>query len=206
MAPEKSIHGFTLVELAIVLTVLGLIVGLGSELLPLLVKQNKLMESRACVQEARTALIGYALASGRLPFAGADTSGSESPGRLSGYLPWSVLGIHGVDAYMQTLAYAVDTHLTTTTTIEEFTENLNQLISGIQPPDLFCDNGATATACVIISAGENRLADTPNDDNHNGRVDIHDDNRFAAVGQPIDRTYDDILQAVSAAYLRGRLD
>ena len=59
---------------------------------------------------------------------------------------------------------------------------------------------------MIISAGENRLADTPNDDNHNGRVDIHDDNRFAAVGQPIDRTYDDILQAVSAAYLRGRLD
>ena len=68
-AQSSSRKGFTLIELAFVLVIVGLLLGLGAQLIPMLVTQNKLSDDRTRVKEAKTALIGYALATGRLPFA-----------------------------------------------------------------------------------------------------------------------------------------
>ena len=73
-----SRKGFTLIEMAFVLVIVGILVGLGAQLLPMLVKQNKLKDDRMFVKEVRTAIIGYALATGRLPFASANINGAET--------------------------------------------------------------------------------------------------------------------------------
>jgi prepilin-type N-terminal cleavage/methylation domain-containing protein len=199
----SSRRGFTLIEVAIVMIILGLLLGLGAELLPMLVKQSKLKDNRMLVKEARTAIIGYALATGRLPYASANVNGSQTAGRLSGYLPWATLGITGRDPYSTTLYYAIDSHLASTTSVAQFKQRLGDLISGTLSPDLFCDGTTIRAAFIVVSAGENLRANTPNDDNNNGRIDVNDNNRFASPSSVITATYDDILEAVSLTYLYG---
>lgn len=206
LAIQHGRNGFTLIEFAFVLVLVGLLIGMGAELLPLLVKQNKLKENRMLVREVRTALVGYATASGRLPYAASSENGVESIGRLSGYLPYAAIGIRGNDVYQKTLFYAVDPYLTETPDIDEFKAHLSELITGTHTPDLFCDSGSVQAAFIVLSSGENLSADSPNDDNSNGRIDIHDDNQFAPPGAPYSSGYDDILDAVSLTYLYGTLE
>lgn len=203
LEPTRPRKGFTLIEVAIVMLILGLLVGLGAELLPMLVKQNRLKDSRMLVREARTAVVGYALATGRLPYASSTVNGSQTTGRLSGYLPWATLGIQGRDPYMTTLFYAVDSHLASTTSVPQFKQRIGDLIGGTLTPDLFCDGTNIRAAFVVLSAGENLRADPPNDDNDNRIVDIHDNNLFASPTSALTATYDDILETVSLTYLYG---
>ena len=60
---KKRIH---LIELAIVLVVIGLLVGLGTSLIEQITKQTKVVESEA-VKNAKAALLGYAVKYGYLP-------------------------------------------------------------------------------------------------------------------------------------------
>jgi len=197
--------GFTLIEVAFVMVILGLLIGLGAQLLPMLVKQNKLKDNRVLVKEAKTAVIGYALATGRLPYASANTGGNESAGRLNGYLPWATLGIPGKDPYSTTLFYAVDSHLCSTTSAAQLKTRLADLISGTLTPDLFSDGTNIKAAFIVLSAGEDFRVNPPNDDNNNTIVDIFDNNRFASPYEPFTASYDDVLEAVSLAYLHGLL-
>lgn len=201
-----SDRGFTLIEVAFVLVIIGLLVGLGADLLPMLVKQNKFKENSALLREAKTAIVGYALATGRLPCASSNTNGTETAGRLSGYLPYAVLGINGRDAYTKTLYYAVDPYLTGTTAADQFKARLVELVNDSHPGDLFCDSGNFKAAFVVLSSGENLRADLPNDDNGNGIIDIFDNNQFALPLAPVTGTCDDILEAVSTSYLSGRFE
>ncbi|HPR53829.1 MAG TPA: type II secretion system protein [Deltaproteobacteria bacterium] len=196
-------RGFTLIEVAIAMVILGLLIGLGAELLPMLVKQNKLKDDRMLVREARTAIIGYALATGKLPYASSDANGTQTTGRLSGYLPWATLGITGRDPYNTTLFYATDSHLANTTTLTQFKQRLGDLISGTLTPDLFCDGTNIRAAFIVVSAGENLRADAPNDDNNNRIIDINDDSQFASPTSPITSSYDDILEVTGLTYLYG---
>lgn len=199
--------GFTLIELAFVLAILGILVSMGAGLIPLLVNQSKLSESRAIVREARTAVIGYALATGRLPWAAANTGGAETVSRHRGYLPHETLGIPGTDSYTRPLFYSVDPYLAASSTTEELKDRLAELISGSHAPGLFCDGTNIRAAFVVISSGKNLEADAPNDDNHDGIVSQSgDNNRFAKPGAPETSDYDDIIEAVTLTYLHGRLE
>lgn len=195
--------GFTLIELAFVLVIIGLLLGLGAELLPMLVKQSKLKEDRLLVKETKTAIIGYALATGRLPYASTTINGSETTGILNGYLPWATLGIAGKDVYLTTLSYAVDSYLTSTTSVAQFKARLGELINGTHAPDLFCDSGNLRVAFVVISGGENMRSDAPNDDNGDGIITMIDNNQFASPSATPTATYNDILETASLTYLYG---
>jgi prepilin-type N-terminal cleavage/methylation domain-containing protein len=104
--------GFTLVEMAVVLVIVGLM--LGVILMPLAAQmdQKRLVETRATMENAREALLGYAMANGRLPcpaaapgagvtaveaFATAPTAGNSTngicAGFFNGYLPGVTLGL-----------------------------------------------------------------------------------------------------------------
>jgi hypothetical protein len=87
--------------------------------------------------------------------------------------------------------------------VAQFKQRLGDLISGTLSPDLFCDGTTIRAAFIVVSAGENLRANTPNDDNNNGRIDVNDNNRFASPSSVITATYDDILEAVSLTYLYG---
>ena len=60
-------RGLTLVELAIVLIVLGILLGIGAGIIGVLIKRVKYNESREIVNAAVEGIVGYAITSGRLP-------------------------------------------------------------------------------------------------------------------------------------------
>lgn len=80
-------RGFTLIELAIVLVVIGLLVTIGGGLLGTLTKRAKVTETREIVKTAKDAVFGYAVKNGHLP---ADLEAA---------------GAKGIDAWQKPLAY-----------------------------------------------------------------------------------------------------
>lgn len=99
-------RGFTLIELAIVLFVVALL--LGGMLLPLAGQQDirNYGDTQKILTEARDALVGFAMANGRLPCPAApDATGVEDPvgggpcnHPYDGFFPAATLGFAPVDA------------------------------------------------------------------------------------------------------------
>jgi prepilin-type N-terminal cleavage/methylation domain-containing protein len=202
--------GFTLIELAFVLVIVGLLISMGVELLPMLVKQRKITETRISVAQARTALIGYARANGRLPRASSNANGLETANTYRGYLPYATIGLgnSGKDPYTRTLFYAVHQDLTTTTGANFYAQLVTISSSAPTNRTLYAD-GAAGTglraAFLVLSSGANLRVNTPNDDNNNGIVNNTDNRYFAQPGSPETATYDDYLEAVDINQLIGLL-
>ncbi|MCW5624870.1 MAG: prepilin-type N-terminal cleavage/methylation domain-containing protein [Burkholderiales bacterium] len=107
-------RGFSLVELAIGLVVAAVL--LSSLLVPLLtqVDQRRVSETRRMLEESKEALIGFAIAYGRLPCPATGTTGVESIGTVAagdctvwdGFLPGTTLGLAFVDAQ----GFAIDAY------------------------------------------------------------------------------------------------
>lgn len=99
-------RGFTLLELAIVLFIVAIL--LGGMLLPLSAQQSirNFGDTQKILNEARDALLGFALANGRLPCPAKDlaTGVEDPPGGgvcthpYDGFLPAVTLGLSPVDA------------------------------------------------------------------------------------------------------------
>lgn len=98
--------GFTLVEIAIVLVIVGLLLNGGMMILSSQQEMSRIEETTTLLNEAREALIGYAIVNGRLPCpASGAANGMESPAGggactnpFNGFLPAVTLGLSGVDA------------------------------------------------------------------------------------------------------------
>ena len=106
--------GFSLVELTIVLIIVGLL--LGSLITPLSaqIEQRNTSETQQQMSEIREALIGFAVANGRLPRpATSPTDGNESPDKCTtdkactGFIPWATLGVRKTDAWGKLFRYSV---------------------------------------------------------------------------------------------------
>jgi prepilin-type N-terminal cleavage/methylation domain-containing protein len=103
---------FTLVELAVVLMVVGLLLSTLTYTLAAQVDQRTREQTQRTLEQAREALIGFAITNGRLPCpASGASNGLEAPaggGDCSnyndGYLPAVTLGFHPTDAS----GYALD--------------------------------------------------------------------------------------------------
>ena len=59
--------GFTLIEMAIVLVILGIVIGIGSGIMVRLVRFNKIRTTRLDIDSAVKSVIGYAKVNGKLP-------------------------------------------------------------------------------------------------------------------------------------------
>ncbi|HNY64359.1 MAG TPA: prepilin-type N-terminal cleavage/methylation domain-containing protein [Deltaproteobacteria bacterium] len=202
--------GFTLIEMAFVLVIVGILISMGVELLPMLVKQKKYADTRSAVAQARTALIGYARANGRLPRASSSTNGLETANTYRGYLPYATIGLgsNGRDPYTRTLFYAVHQDLTTTTSANFYSTLVTISSSPPNNRTLYAD-GAAGTgyraAFLVLSSGADLRVNAPNDDNKNGIVNNGDDRSFAQPGSPETATYDDYLEAVDINQMIGLL-
>lgn len=95
---EKRKSGFTLVEIAIVLVIIGLLVTLGTSMIGPLTKRAKVIESREAVKAAKEAVLGYVIKNGYLPTTIGPSGGRE------------------LDAWGRNLSYAADTTLILTST------------------------------------------------------------------------------------------
>lgn len=104
--------GFSLVEMAIVLAIVGLLL---AGLLPTIssqIEQQRRNETRKYMDEVRDTLFGYAITNKRLPCP--DTSGDGTAeatcttiAQQVGTLPYKDLGVADKDAYGSVLVYAV---------------------------------------------------------------------------------------------------
>lgn len=121
LPPHHHIHarGFSLVEMAVVVAIVGLM--LGALLIPLTAQmdQRRLLETRAQLENAREALLGYAMANGRFPCPAAapgggttaveafaptgTTANGKCASFFNGYLPGVTLGLSPADSagYLQ---------------------------------------------------------------------------------------------------------
>ena len=113
--------GFTLVEMAVVLVIVGLM--LGGLLMPLStqMENDRRKETAATLAAIQDALIGYAAINGRLPCPDNNTNGLDDDACASGAgqphvgaLPYATLGVSPNDAWNRPWRYAVSRPFTST--------------------------------------------------------------------------------------------
>jgi type II secretory pathway pseudopilin PulG len=117
----NKIAGFSLIEMAMGLVIIGLLIG--SLLAPGFEQntQQKIKTTQQTLKEIQEALLGFAEVNGRLPCPAIDLTGKEPTNfadaakqscdtydDADGYLPWAVLGVGKYDAWGRPFRYRVD--------------------------------------------------------------------------------------------------
>ncbi len=162
-APVKQ-AGFTLTEIAVVLLIVGLLLGGMLYTYSAQVDQSNRLETQRRLESAKDLLIAYAIVNGRLPCP-ANTSGSTpshlTPGDTStactdsftGFLPGSTIGFQPVDAsgfaldsWNNRLRYAISQTIVSGT-VPHFTNSTSLKSNGVstQPNDLVICVSSTGT-------------------------------------------------------------
>ena len=125
----RRLSGFTLVELAVVLAILGLVLGTFLAPLRAQIDAARVRQTERMLHEIRDALIGYAIARGALPCPDVVADGIDGAApaacagaALEGVLPYQTLGVPRADAWGRLFRYRVT---------QEFS---NRVVTG-QPPD-----------------------------------------------------------------------
>lgn len=161
---SRAARGFTLTELAVVLAIVGLL--LAGLLLPLgtQVEQREVAETTRRLEDAREALIGFAIINGRLPCpaiggttgdealaSGTAATGGPCTTNFGGFLPARTIGLqqvdaqgYAIDAWNNRIRYAVASTLDTsavncaTPTLPHFTLTANLKANGLscRPNDI----------------------------------------------------------------------
>lgn len=172
----RSVRGFTLVELAVVLAIVGLLLGSILYTLSAQVEARNFSETNRRLEQARELLLAYVVVHGRLPCpatlasngvesiatAAASGTGGTCSAYYAGYLPAVTLGFSptndsgaAIDAWGNGIRYAVSA-----TSAPHFTSNEAILSnwSSISPADLdVCKHLTSVNATTCGSAG-NRVA------------------------------------------------
>jgi prepilin-type N-terminal cleavage/methylation domain-containing protein len=145
---DRRQSGFSLVELAVVLAIVGLLLGTAMYTLSAQSEQRAREDTLRTLDQAREALLGFAVANGRLPCpASATSNGIESPtsgactNPYDGFLPAVTLGFQPVDsqgfaldAWNNRIRYALAQTITGcagTSTIPHFTSKTNLKQNGM---------------------------------------------------------------------------
>lgn len=102
-------QAFTLVEMAVVLVVVGLLMSLLLGPLVAQQQQKQIGDTKRQLEEIKEAVFGFAMANGRLPCpARPNTANGVEDCSLSvGVMPWSVLGVKENDAWGHRFTYYV---------------------------------------------------------------------------------------------------
>lgn len=115
---NKRQSGFTLVEMAMVMLIIGLLLGGLMPTLSAQMEAQRIEETHQQMNEIRDALVGFAVINGRLPCpadgtaAGGDElvtgSGAAATCTLTkGALPWGTLGVNETDGWGRRFTYRV---------------------------------------------------------------------------------------------------
>jgi prepilin-type N-terminal cleavage/methylation domain-containing protein len=161
LEPGGSQRGFTLIEIAVVLVIIGLLAGGGVSLMRVLTERRARGEAAAYLQDARQALLGYAERTGRLPWADTDGDGVENSGAAGGLLPHATLQVAPRDPYKRGLRYALNANLGLGRP-----QGCAALRAGLSGAPLVVDADGTAAAqpvaAILVGAGP---LDADNDGN-----------------------------------------
>jgi prepilin-type N-terminal cleavage/methylation domain-containing protein len=207
--------GFTLIEVAIVMIIIGLVMGGGMSIMRTLTDRKFRNESIDYLNNAKKAVITFSEINGRLPFADTDSpvDGIQNANATRGTLPYLDIGVKPSDAYKRPLAYEVNAGLITSgSVIPNMVTSCNALIAGLsgRPQVLDADAGAgsvLSVAAVIVSAG-------PMNADGAGGIGCFDaitglgNNTSGApnyIRNPPNPTFDDLVVYLSANELYGAM-
>ena len=198
-----KIQGFTLVEMAVVLVIIGLLIG--SFLTPLSqqVDQLRIESTKKSLEEIKSALLGFAIINGYLPCPDMDSDGIDNdlapPCNAEGDLPWADLALNKGrrDEWGQPFRYRVDSAFTVNFPDPPTTTD------GLRVQDsagtaLVADETIGNTSrviAIVFSTGKNTTAESDNDDADT--IYTHDDY--------VEGTFDDILVWLPKSILINRL-
>jgi prepilin-type N-terminal cleavage/methylation domain-containing protein len=219
----KRSRGFTLVELAVALAVIALLLGMLVVPLGTQVDQSRINDTQKHANLVVEAILGFAVANGRLPCPAAPTTPNTTAGAgledkpgtsctlTDGVVPWATLGVQETDAWGRRYTYRVTAALADDPT------------GGLQASFALTDNGtitvtsggatpvtiAANMAAIVVSHGKNGLggyltsgAQLP------GAADDELENADADgtfVSKLHDPAFDDVLAWVSTNVLKSRM-
>ncbi|MBB5609560.1 MULTISPECIES: prepilin-type N-terminal cleavage/methylation domain-containing protein [unclassified Janthinobacterium] len=114
MKPQHQ-AGFSLIEIAIVLVIVGLMIGGLVTPLTVQLEQRKVAETQKALDDAREALTGFAVRYGYLPCPAIsamngleDRNGGRcTEEKRAGFLPWTTLGLGKSDSWNNLFRYSV---------------------------------------------------------------------------------------------------
>jgi type II secretory pathway pseudopilin PulG len=192
MVKRSNSRGLTLIEMAIILVILGILAGMTLPLLSEVTRQRHYRTTQKEIEEIKDALIGYAGINWRLPFADNNGDGIGDSGFYTGTLPYMDLGLKAQDAWRNLYIYDVNSSLTSTTDKTSFCNALSAL-SGF--PQIQQGAITTSQAAVVISKGENGQLDGENGDG----------DRIYIIQTPTE-AFDDLIISISPILLYGRLN
>jgi len=153
--------GLTLMETAVVLTIVGLIIG--SLLVPFTtqIDDTKIERTNTLMESVKTALIDYTIAHNRLPCPAANSNSGEAVAlgdplcTQQGFLPWANLGVEKSDVWGNSLRYRVYPAFTEVNGIIHLTTGSSNLAIEVngseQIPATLIDN----VIAVVFSYGKN---------------------------------------------------
>ena len=185
---RNKTKGFTFIEMAIAIAIIGILLGSGLPIARVYIDQYKHTQDRVYISQLKELLIGYMLARGGLP----DDTGNV--------IPINNIGMTGINAYAGQIRYYANPLLTEATTTNDLTtlcDMARDIVVGItastipaicnEVTDTYTDcTNSTVMAFVIVSSGANRAME-----HENGDADFEFENPSKKPNSTND--YDDIV-------------
>ncbi len=216
----NKFSGFTLVEMAIVLAIIGLILG---GLLVSLTAQTDLRdyaETRKITEDYKEALVGYSLTNMHLPCPDTTNDGVEDFNAITGIcsapegnVPWATLGLPDRDKWDQRFIYRVTAAFSNRAPLPTFGLTSAGSLRVCNEAACSTPTLTSSAIAVIVSKGKNRgicstaappacADETANTDNNSDFV-AHEP-RAKTAGSP-NAEYDDIVTWLSGNILMNRM-
>jgi prepilin-type N-terminal cleavage/methylation domain-containing protein len=200
-------HGFSLIEIAIVMVIIGLLAGGGISVMSVLTQRKVRNETIDYLQQARAVLLSFAAINGRLPWADTNADGNENVAAIAGDLPYQTLKLMPTDPNKRTLKYALNSNLGT-----DQSASCTVLRTGLGggPSVVDADGAAVAfqISAIVVSAGprdadgdgntfDGISAGTHQGDNTDGNPNF--------IRHPPTDTFDDLVVYVGENELYGEI-
>ncbi len=153
----RSIRAFALLEVAIALSVLGVIAYMGVPLISRIQNWQQTRSTATHQEQIMEALGAYVLANSRLPCPAEDKNGKSQPGKSVGFVPYQTLGIPekaAKDGQHHWMTYVVQPSLTSKSILF-----LQDPGISTDPKTIFCKTSATEKFTVNRNNGESCITE-----------------------------------------------